>query len=146
MTVHTHASRACSNRECIGPPRYISSDRMRYNHRDDIVISFPSANRRLVIVEVFLDVTSSGGSSIDRSITNHGNMNSQGLLIFCDRVHSNGYSWPAIEIVLMYEVSWIAKINKKFLLEMGIICGDLCENLREFVEIEFENLRGLNFD
>lgn len=33
----------------------------------------------------------------------------------------------------MYEVSWIAKINKKFLLEMGII-------------IEFENLRGLNFD
>lgn len=60
-------------------------------------------------------------------------MNSQGVLIFCDRVHSNGYSWPAIEIVLMYEVSWIAKINKKFLLEMGII-------------IEFENLRGLNFD
>lgn len=145
MTVHTHASRACSNRECIGPPRYISSDRMRYNHRDDIVISLPSANRRLVIVEVFLDVTSSGESSIDRSITNHGNMNSQGLLIFCDRVHSNGYSWPAIEIVLMYQVSWIgSRINKKFLLEMGIMRGDLSENLRKFVEIE--NLRGLNFD
>lgn len=76
---------------------------MRYNHRDDIVISFPSANRRLVIVEVFLDVTSSGGSSIDRSITNHGNMNSQGLLIFCDRVHSNGCSWLDIEIVLIYQ-------------------------------------------
>lgn len=92
---------------------------MRYNHRDDIVISFPSANRRLVIVEVFLDVTSSDGSSIDRSITNHGNMNSQGLLIFCDRVHSNGYSWLDIEIVLIYQVYHIAKINTKFFIGDG---------------------------
>ena len=31
-------------------------------------------------------------------------------------------------------MSWIAKIDTKFLLEMEIMRGDLCENLRELVE------------
>ena len=133
MTVHTaRIARACSDRECTDRPRYISSDRMRYYHRDDIVISFPTVNRRLAIVEVLLDVTSSWwivDRSNGRSITN------RRLLIFRQRSCTLGRLFLSNDS----NYSDYFYLIRRFWLFFYCRAADVGEDLKKFLQ-EIRNL------